>query len=347
MHSRVSVVIPTYNRSGLVRRAVQGALDAIDEGDEILVIDDGSTDDTPQALRPLCDRIRFVRKENSGPGATRNLGIRLAQNPLVAFLDSDDEWVPEKVRLQRDLMDALPHVVFCFSNLSARADGRIVHDILSLWKEDPRVGYDDAKSLDDVLGPAVPFSSISPLTERPSDFAVYVGDLYPALMEVAYVSPITAMVRKNLAGDSFQYPEDIRIAEDWECFARIAKVGPAAYLDCELAIQHVHRELRLTQVPDILQATARITVLQRVWGVDESFLRINGARYRSVLKTQYLRRAKSLISEVRLHEAKEDLAVAGGPWSYRLVTRLPSPLVKGLLGIRRKVRGRRGERRGE
>jgi glycosyltransferase involved in cell wall biosynthesis len=100
----VSVIIPTRNRAPLVRRAVQSALAAARRGDEIIVVDDGSTDETARSLDAYVDRIRYVRSAQVGPGAARNLGIREARSDLVAFLDSDDEWMPDKLALQRALM---------------------------------------------------------------------------------------------------------------------------------------------------------------------------------------------------------------------------------------------------
>lgn len=341
MNNRVSVIIPTYNRSGLIATAIESALGATLPGDEILVIDDGSTDDTPAVVRSFGAAIRYIRIENSGPGAARNLGIRLATCPFVTFLDSDDEWLPDKLELQRKVMETFPAVVFCFGNmLSKHPQGRIVHDILSVWRTDPRVGCADAPAhLGEILGPGVPFSSIARLPEGRADFDIHVGDMYAAEMEVHYVQSDAVMVRKELAGAAFCYPEDVRLMEDWECFARLAKIGPAAYLDCELAVQVVHAGSRLTDADSIKQATARITLLQRIWGEDECFLRAHSARYRSLLKAQYLARARARISSGQLHEAKEDLKAFGGPLAYRLLLSLPSALVRNILGVRRSLRG--------
>src|SRR4051812_26283844 len=89
---RVSIVIPTYNRAALVGRAIESALRAASPGDEILVVDDGSTDGTEAALASFRDRIRFITAPHRGAGATRNRGIAEAGGDLIAFLDSDDEW---------------------------------------------------------------------------------------------------------------------------------------------------------------------------------------------------------------------------------------------------------------
>ena len=116
MSLSVSIVIPTYNRAHLVSRAVNSALQQCAPGDEVIVVDDGSTDSTGIVLAEFGERIRYIRKENGGAGAARNRGIREARNPLVAFLDSDDEWMPGKIELQRQFMQARPDVLFCFSD---------------------------------------------------------------------------------------------------------------------------------------------------------------------------------------------------------------------------------------
>ncbi len=340
MHDRISVIIPTYDRSHLVGRAIESALTAISAGDEILVIDDGSTDGTPEAVKRFGKFIRYVRTENFGPSAARNAGIRLATCPLVAFLDSDDEWAPEKLELQRRVMDRFPDIVFCFSNFSSRLPtGQVRHDILDLWRQASwTVGSPFAPAhLRGYLGAGVPFSSLDSLPPNRTDFNVHVGDMYLPLMEVLYVWICSAVVRKRLAGDLFQFPEDSRLLEDWECLARIARVGPAAYLDCELAVQNVHRGPRLTDADQLQISTARLKVLERVWGEDLGFMSKHESSYKRLLGLKRLHRIKLLLNGGQLEQAREELKKFKGPLAYRLITSLPPVLVLNLLGIKRKI----------
>jgi len=90
----VSVVIPTYNRAGLVVEAIDSALAQTWTDREVVVVDDGSTDATLETLARYGDRIRVVRKPNGGEASARNLGVREARGAWIAFLDSDDRWEP-------------------------------------------------------------------------------------------------------------------------------------------------------------------------------------------------------------------------------------------------------------
>lgn len=114
--SDVSVVIPTYNRAGPVCAAVHSVLAQTLPATEIIVVDDGSSDSTQEVLHECFgDRIRCHFQENRGVAAARNAGIALARRSLVAFLDSDDLWTPEKLETQVPVMDD-PSVVLSATN---------------------------------------------------------------------------------------------------------------------------------------------------------------------------------------------------------------------------------------
>lgn len=114
----ISVIIPTYNRAALTAAAIESALAQTRPPEEIIVIDDGSTDDTEPVLQHrFGERIRYVRQPNQGPSAARNHGMRLAREDWIAFLDSDDLWRPGKLELQHAFLTKNPSVDFVFSDL--------------------------------------------------------------------------------------------------------------------------------------------------------------------------------------------------------------------------------------
>lgn len=96
----ISVVIPAYNAGRYLNRAVDSVLGQSRPADEIIVVDDGSTDNTAEAAGGYGDRIRFIRQANSGASVARNTGIEAARGEWIAFLDADDEWLPEKLLVQ-------------------------------------------------------------------------------------------------------------------------------------------------------------------------------------------------------------------------------------------------------
>lgn len=113
----VSVIIPTYNRSQYVTEAIGSVLAQTFTDYEIIVIDDGSTDNTREAILPYFSKITYIYQENRGVSAARNTGIREAKGEWIAFLDSDDEWLPSKLELQVKDLQQFPDAVLSCTNI--------------------------------------------------------------------------------------------------------------------------------------------------------------------------------------------------------------------------------------
>lgn len=109
----VSVVIPSYNAARCIRRSVDSVLAQSWQAREIIVVDDGSTDETLAVLAGYGEHLRVVSQPNGGPSSARNHGLREARGQYVAFLDSDDYWLVEKLERQVALLDAQPDIGFC------------------------------------------------------------------------------------------------------------------------------------------------------------------------------------------------------------------------------------------
>lgn len=110
----VTAIIPTHNRAQLLVEAVGSALQQTRPPDEIIVVDDGSTDDTEQVVARYGGKLRYVRQKNSGPASARNHGMRLASGDFIAFLDSDDLWVPDRLERQFAALESCPELDFIF-----------------------------------------------------------------------------------------------------------------------------------------------------------------------------------------------------------------------------------------
>jgi glycosyltransferase involved in cell wall biosynthesis len=109
----VSIVIPTYNRAGFIGQAVDSALAQTYREKEVVVVDDGSTDNTTAALAQYGRRITVVHQANAGCSAARNRGIDIAQGDIITFLDSDDLWLPNKVERQVSILGKAGETVPC------------------------------------------------------------------------------------------------------------------------------------------------------------------------------------------------------------------------------------------
>jgi glycosyltransferase involved in cell wall biosynthesis len=322
---RVSVVIPTYNRAELVLRAVRSALRAMAPGDEVVVVDDGSTDATGDRLAEIDGPIRYCRTERSGAGRARNLGVRMAAHDWIAFLDSDDEWLPDHLDLHRTVLSQTP-ALFTFANFDVVEDGsrdaqkRVMQ--LTSWTADDR-------SWDEILGPAMSYGRLGPLPAGRAPFCVHVGGLYKVMLRASYVATCTVLVRRDVAGEALRFAEDLPTYEDYECFIRLARAGQAAYLDCATIINHGHDSPRLSRVDVLTAATTRITIMERNWGRDAEFLSREGEAYWASLLPLKQRRIRELALMGRTREARREMrGVPPLPWQIRLLSRLPGPVAR-------------------
>ena len=124
----VSVVIATYNMGAYIHQAVASVLAQQDSDLEVVVVDDGSEDNTQEALRAFADepRVRVLSQENQGQPKAKNAGIRAARGRYIAFCDADDYWLPQKLSLQLPLLKTNPRVGVVYSAISTlEADGEL------------------------------------------------------------------------------------------------------------------------------------------------------------------------------------------------------------------------------
>lgn len=109
----VSAIIPTFNRGYIVHNAIESIFNQTYKNIEVIVVDDGSTDNTQEILKNYGDRIRVICQTNSGPSIARNRGIEVSRGGIIAFLDSDDIWLPTKIERQVSLFQRVPLSVPC------------------------------------------------------------------------------------------------------------------------------------------------------------------------------------------------------------------------------------------
>jgi glycosyltransferase involved in cell wall biosynthesis len=326
----VSVVIPTYNRAGLVQRAINSVLAGMSDGDELLVVDDGSTDDTLARLSSFGTSIRVIAQSNRGQAAARNVGLLAAKHDLVAFLDSDDEWTPDKLDLQRALFATDPDLAFACSDFGqVWPDGQRQSHYLVQW-------HGDNRSWDDILGAGRWYSEIASLPSGREDFRVHFGSLYRAQLRGNYVSADTVVVRKRLVLPGFFFDEDFRTLEDCAGFSRLARQGRCAYLDCDTSWQYTHAGPRASCVDPLLKATIWLEIIDRNWGSDPQFLVDFGEEVAFERDRWRRQRVRYLLIRGRRREALPDLSLLRHSMTERLAALVPPPFLTWLMTVRRR-----------
>lgn len=186
---RVSVIIPTYNRAQLINRAIQSVLDQTYQDFELVVVDDCSTDNTEDIVNSIADeRVRYIRHEtNKGASAARNTGIKASRGELIGFLDSDDEWLPEKLRLQVEVIDSSSSSVGLVYGGYEVIDDETKRTIQRVYPEKRGYIFEDVLKMN---GPT---------------------------------KPLTPLVRRECFDKVGLFDEEMRFGEDWEMWVRIAE----------------------------------------------------------------------------------------------------------------------------
>lgn len=206
----ISVVIPTYNRLPYLRAALASVREQTRPPEEILIVDDGSTDGTEEFARTLPAPVRYLRQANAGPAAARNHGFRAATGDWIALLDSDDWWPVDKLALQEAFLRLHPHLAFVFgTQLNSRA------------------GRTDAEP--EILDPVVH------ATLRRESGGV--RDFFGLLLRLNPVPTSSVLFRRECLVRTGGFDEARWRCEDYELWFRFAATFPIGYLDQPLVFK--------------------------------------------------------------------------------------------------------------
>jgi glycosyltransferase involved in cell wall biosynthesis len=201
---KVSVVIPTYNRAHLICRAIQSVLDQTYQNLEIIVVDDGSTDNTEEIVINFKDeRIRYIQhSENKGASAARNSGIRVSRGEYIAFQDSDDEWFSDKLEKQ----------------------------IRAFYKSSPEVGV--------VYSGFYKVEANKKIYIPSDDHAQKKGNIHNELLKGNFVGTPTVLIKKECFENVKYFDENIPSLEDWELWIEISKYYNFEYINMPLVYSY-------------------------------------------------------------------------------------------------------------
>lgn len=197
---KVSVVMPCYNNAAYVRQAVDSVLQQDYPNIELIVVDDGSKDNSLEVLASYGDRIRVIVQPNQGPAAARNNGIRHATGDYIAFLDSDDLWLPGKLSAQLEFLQKNPDFIACFCSWS-------------VW---------DGKSTIDIPAPTA--AERGQLQQNRS------GWLYLPLLKESVITTISVVIRRKTVEEVGFFNQEYTVGEDHDYWLRLSRCGKIAKL---------------------------------------------------------------------------------------------------------------------
>jgi glycosyltransferase involved in cell wall biosynthesis len=226
--TEVSVIIPTFNRAQKVSRAISSVLDQTFADFEVIVIDDGSVDETADVLAGFKDRITLIsHSENRGVSAARNTGIKASQSPFISFLDSDDYWLPEKLDTQVRYFRENPDAVACQPEEIWIRNGVRVNP----WKKHI----------------------------KPS------GEIFGRSLKLCVVSPSAVMIRRSIFDEVGLFDEDFPVCEDYDLWLRIGCRYPIHLIDRFLLVKeggHPDQLSSMLKGMDRFRIKAMIKLLQ-------------------------------------------------------------------------------------
>ena len=217
---KITVVIPAYNIAGYIERAIESVLNQTRPADEIIVVDDGSTDNTAETIKKFDTKVTYIHQQNKGLSGARNTGIKTASNDWIAFLDGDDEWLPICLEKHAALITANPSLAWATGNF-----------LRCLCDED-RI----APSID----PARTTKLLAGLD--------YFDNYFHAFANRAAGHPNTMIIHRKVFDTVGFFNEQQTFAEDLEMWWRIALDFPqVGYSSEPLAIYHLVRPGTLTE----------------------------------------------------------------------------------------------------
>jgi glycosyltransferase involved in cell wall biosynthesis len=197
----VSVIIHTFNNEKFIAETIESVLKQTYNDYEIIVVDDGSEDGTRDALLPYMQDIRYHYKENGGIASAKNAGISLSKAEFIAFLDHDDLWVPDKLKIQMEYFSANPQVGLVYAKYTSFRDGKEL-------RTKPEKGYS--------------------------------GWIFKELLSKSFIQTSTVVVKRECLNAVGPYDESFTLGDEYDMFLRVAKRFQCGFVDKELTRYRVH-----------------------------------------------------------------------------------------------------------
>ncbi|MGR8931563.1 MAG: glycosyltransferase family 2 protein [Gammaproteobacteria bacterium] len=212
---KISAIIPAYNSASFITDAIASIRAQTAPVDEIIIIDDGSTDNTEQIVANLTNSIVYYKQTNQGPSAARNKGIEIAKGDWIAFLDADDQWTIEKIRRQQQILATYPSLHLIAGDMA-------------------EIAVDDTILVDSVLAKHHLLDSFNALGGKP------IPNALSRLIEKNFIPTGTVLAKRSTLLEAGLFNTEIRFGEDLELWAKIAAKYPIACLPEVLMLRRQH-----------------------------------------------------------------------------------------------------------
>lgn len=248
----VSIILPTFNRAHTIRRAIISVMNQTIRDWELVVVDDGSTDETESVVRSIAadgaGRLVYVKQDNAGASTARNTGIDHARGEFVAFLDSDDEFAPTKLGRQLELFSLQPDLGCVYSDFSFVDQDSCWHQSYfretkpnALLIETVSVGETASGGETVSIGETATVREAASVGESASvESKLYVcaESLFNDLLSDYFIATIVGMVRRDVLGNEIGFHPDVSYAEEWLFYLRLSRICRFGFVDEPLSIHH-------------------------------------------------------------------------------------------------------------
>jgi glycosyltransferase involved in cell wall biosynthesis len=207
--NKISVIIPTYNRAHVLSRAIDSVLAQSHAADEIIVVDDGSTDETVSLIKNNYPQLNLISQSNKGVSAARNNGIKNSEGTWICLLDSDDSWQSDKLEKQIKAVTDNPEYLLCHTNETWYRDGKVLNQGK---KHEKRGGY-----------------------------------IFHHCLPLCAISPSSVMINKAIFDDIGLFDEALPACEDYDMWLRICCKHPVLFIDEALTNKYGGHEDQLSR----------------------------------------------------------------------------------------------------
>ena len=222
---KISVIIPTFNRKHTLQRAIDSVLAQTFKPYEIIIVDDGSKDGTKEWLLQNYPSVQYIHQPNNGVSSARNKGIQISQGSWIALLDSDDEWMPEKLEYLSRFLEMNRDSSFCHTNEIWIRNGVRVNQMKKHKK--------------------------------------YGGDIFKHCLDICRISPSSSIIKKDVFEEVGAFDESLTVCEDYDLWLRVTAKFNILFLDEPLIKKYGGHLDQLSRVPEGIEQY-RIRSLEKI-----------------------------------------------------------------------------------